>query len=352
MTTTDTGVANNEGSPVMFGDAATQSLSVEDAAEAFLKRWEDPEKVSEGDQGANDPQGKETSTAEDVEDEETEEVEQDGDDQSDETDDQDTEDEAEEDTTEADAKMVDDDVLVKVLVDGEEKTVSVKELKRLYGQEASLTRKSQEIAEKRRVAEEEGAKYVTGLQTLLQRAYSRYEPYSKIDFLVASKELSTEEFAALRQEAQKSYEDVQFLQSELDTVLKTTQEKQSVLRREAAAEAVRVLSDPKTGIPNWSPEVYDEIRMYAIGAGLPAEQVNNYVDPTVIKILYKAMMNDKTKAVATEKKAKAPQKVLKPSNGVNPKSVNDAKKKQANVAKLRSGDADDIASVILSRWEK
>lgn len=351
MTTTDTGVVT-ESSTTMFQDAATANLSVEDAAEAFLKRWEDPEKASEGDKGANQPQGEETSTAEDVEDEETEEVEQDEDDQSDETEDQDTEDETEEDTKEADAKMVDDDVLVKVVVDGEEKTVSVKELKRLYGQEASLTRKSQEIAEKRRAAEEEGAKYVTGLQTLLQRAYSRYEPYSKIDFLVASKELSTEEFSALRQEAQKAYEDVQFLQSELDGVLQTTTQQQATLRREAAAEAVRVLSDPQTGIPNWSPEVYDEIRMYAIGAGLPADQVNNYVDPTVIKILHKAMMHDRTKAVATEKKAKAPQKVLKPSNGVNPKAMKDAKQKAANISKLRRGDSDDIASVILSRWEK
>jgi hypothetical protein len=351
MTTTETGVVTNESSQ-MFGDAATANLSVDETAEAFLKRWEDPEKVSEGDKGANDPQGEETSTAEDVEDEETEETEQTDDDQSNEADDDGEQEEDTEDTETEEVKVADDDVLVKITVDGEEKTVSVKELKRLYGQEASLTRKSQEIAEKRKAAEEEGAKYVTGIQTLLQRAYSRYEPYSKIDFLVASKELSTEEFSALRQEAQKAYEDVQFLQSELDGVLKTTQERQSTLRREAAAEAVRVLSDPKTGIPNWSPEVYDEIRMYAIGSGLPAEQVNNYVDPTVIKILYKAMMNDKTKAVATEKKAKAPQKVLKPSNGVNPKSMNDAKRKAQNISKLRSGDADDIASVILSRWEK
>ena len=350
MTTTDTGVVT-ESSSGMFGDAATQSLSVDEAAEAFLKRWEDPEKASEGDKGANDPQGEETSTAEDVEDQEIEEVEQDGDDQSDEADDDDESEEEAEDT-DAQAKVADDDVLVKITVDGEEKTVSVKELKRLYGQEASLTRKSQEIAEKRRAAEEEGAKYVTGLQTLLQRAYSRYEPYSKIDFLVASKELSTEEFSALRQEAQKAYEDVQFLQSELDGVLQTTTQQQASLRREAAAEAVRVLSDPKTGIPNWSPEVYDEIRMYAIGTGLPADQVNNYVDPAVIKILHKAMMYDRTKAVATEKKAKAPQKVLKPSNGVNPKAMTDAKRKATNISKLRSGDADDIASVILSRWEK
>lgn len=350
MTTTDSGVVTNEGSTGLFGDAATQNLSVDSAAEAFLKRWEDPAKASEGDQGANDPQGEETSTVEDVEDDETDDVEQTDDDQSDETEDDDAED-SEEDTG-PEPKVADDDVLVKVTVDGEEKTVSVKDLKRLYGQEASLTRKSQEIAEKRKAAEEEGAKYVTGLQTLLQRAYSRYEPYSKIDFLVASKELSTEEFSALRQEAQKSYEDVQFLQAELDGVLKTTTEKQTTLRREAAAEAVRVLSDPKTGIPNWSPEVYDEIRMFAIGAGLPADQVNNYVDPVVIKILHKAMMHDRAKTVATEKKAKAPQKVLKPSNGVNPKAMNDAKKKAQNLSKLRSGDADDIASVILSRWEK
>ena len=58
--------------------------------------------------------------------------------------DPDEEEEETEDTEEADeeeAEELTDDTLIDILVDGET-TASIKDLKRLYGQEASLTRKS------------------------------------------------------------------------------------------------------------------------------------------------------------------------------------------------------------------
>ena len=55
-------------------------------------------------------------------------------------------------------------------------------------------------------------------------------------------------------------------------------------------------------IPEWNNQLYDDIRSYAIGIGLPEEQVNNYVDPTVIKVLNKARLFDQAKKVTTTKK--------------------------------------------------
>ena len=47
------------------------------------------------------------------------------------------------------------------------------------------------------------------------------------------------------------------------------------------------------------------------GIGLPEEQVNSYVDPTVIKVLNKARLYDQAKQVTTTKKKRVAKKVLK-----------------------------------------
>ena len=87
-----------------------------------------------------------------------------------------------------DKKYVDsDETYVKVKVGDEDKEVSVKDLKRLYGQEASLTRKSQEVADQRRVADEGVAKNVAALNVLHEKAKLKAEPYKNIDWLAVSK---------------------------------------------------------------------------------------------------------------------------------------------------------------------
>ena len=52
------------------------------------------------------------------------------------------------------AEELTDETLIDILVDGETQQASIKDLKRLYGQEASLTRKSQEVAAQRKEAED------------------------------------------------------------------------------------------------------------------------------------------------------------------------------------------------------
>ena len=61
-----------------------------------------------------------------------------------------------------------EDALVEVQVDGETQQVSLKSLKRLHGQEASLTRKSQDVAARRKEAEEALAKADISYRKLLE----------------------------------------------------------------------------------------------------------------------------------------------------------------------------------------
>ena len=120
------------------------------------------------------------------------------------------------DEDELDSQFADDDAMVEVTVDGKVVQQSVKELKRLAGQEASLTRKSQETASKRKEADEAINKNHAVFQTLLAKAEEKYKPYAEVDMLLASKTMEAEDFALLRKEAQDAGNDSKFLREEAD----------------------------------------------------------------------------------------------------------------------------------------
>ena len=330
-------------------DGANNNLNIEDATEALLSKWsvEDPDakkQPSEEVQPDDEDNTKEDSSTEDATEEDAEELSED--------DAEEDEQESEEEETEDDdrpKRSLDDDAVVKIKVDGEEIEASVKDLKRLYGQEAALTKKSQAVSTKLKEAEETGAKYVAALGNLLQRAKERAEPYAKIDWLVASKNLSDEELVALRSEAQKVYDDVNFFSQELDGFMQQAQQQRQAMLVEQAKEAVQVL---KRDIPGWNEKVYDDIRNFAITSGLDREVVNNLVDPAAIKMLHMAMLYNKGKQAVTKKTNKSPKKLVKSTTSAETtKKVISGKGQDDATAKLRkTGSIDDATEAFLARW--
>lgn len=326
-------------------DKEIGSLTQSDAEEAFLNRWKsDATEPSEDDEGATESEVDETDEGSDNEDVEVEETDDESEDPNDEDEDTDEDEETE------DSYVEDDNVKVKIKVGDEELTASIKDLKRLYGQEAALTKKSQEVAAKRKEVEDQGSYHLLGLQKLYERAVERYKPYAEIDMLVASKQMDAEELTILRQEAAKAYEDVRFLEQELGGFAKSVEQQRQKIIAEQAQAAVQALQDPEKGIPNFSPEVYNSILEYAVNNGMKREAVNQIVDPVVIKTLWKAMAYDKGKTVATVKKNKAPTKVLKSKTNVTTQKFTKSGETKA-ISKLRSsGSRDDAANAFLSRW--
>lgn len=343
IATTQQGVAANQDSQ------AALAFNEDDAAAAFLSKWseEDPsETVSESpevedEESQEPPEDTQEETAEDVEVEETE---------ADHPEEQDSE-ESTEDAEDSDEEpkepkaSLEDDAVVKIKVGEEELDVSVKDLKRLYGQEAALTRKSQEVAAKRKDAEAAELKAQATLDKMYQKAVERWKPYSEIDMLVASKQLDADSFTALRKEAQAAYEDFRFITEEADAFVKASQANQQKQLQEAAQEAVKVL---KEAIPNWSPKLYDSIREYAITTGMPSDVVNNLVDPVAIQLIHKARLYDEAKKVVTKKKVIQPKKVLKQT--VTSTSVKSDQTAKAKTRFQSSGSVDDAANLFLSRW--
>jgi len=255
-----------------------------------------------------------------------------------------------------DIKYADEDTYAKVKVGDEEHAVPLKDLTRLYGQEQALTKKSMEVADQRRKVDAELAVNVAAHSQLLDRAKQRWEPYSKIDFLLAAKELSAEDYTSLRTAAQAAYEDMNFLQNGLNQFVQAAQERQNNSLVEQAKDALKVLAGPvdQGGIEGWNEQKYDSIREFAYSAGLKKEIVDNLVDPVAIKLLNDAMLfrRGQSKVVVTRKVNKTPTKVIKTRQAPNANTGAPDKTKEASAAKrLRAtGSADDAAELFLARW--
>jgi hypothetical protein len=339
MTTTPQGVDQNE------------ATSTDGAADAFLNGWSDANLLSETDEGAKPPAEDDEITSDEEDAKLTEIPKDDSDDEDlDLDDDEDGDDDEAED--DADQKIVEasDDAIVKITVDGEEQKIAVKDLKRLYGQEASLTRKSQEIATARKKAEDEGARFMASSQKLIDKAQAKLQPYQEIDWMIAQRTLSIAEFTALRQEALAAHEDVTFLTEETNSVM---QEFQATKNEDLAVQAQSSLETLQETIPNWSREKYDNIRSFAMERGLQADDVNAIIDPTAISIIHDAMLYRDAKARAVAKKtALGSARTMKKSKAASKGGLGTGKKNVAAAASQlsTSGSKEDAANLFMARW--
>lgn len=304
--------------------AETTETHVEDdfdATSAFLSRLEPqddddtdngaPSGQSDEDQDENAPEGQDGDDNGSDESPETE-----GDD--DQSGDDDNDDQGN------DKTFADEGAYVKVKVDGEDKEVSLKDLTRLYGQEASLTRKSQEVADLRKTAETTQQKHVSALQVLIERAKEKANPFKQIDWMAVSKDpnISAEEASALRAEAQKAYEEEAFLTNSLDSFMDEVNKQTTARKIEEAKVCVKSLTTPGTDdkpnplhIEGWNDKVYSDVRSFGVKMGATADYVNTLTDPVALKVLHMAMQFAKgaQRVVTTKKVDKTPKKIVKTS---------------------------------------
>lgn len=322
----------------------TTELNTDTAALAFLERWKDPKEVSKDDKEAK---VKKDETILDEPDTETEEA-QDTEAPEDPPEDTETE---ETETPKKVAKAADDEDEISYTVDGVEKKASVKELKRLAGQEAALTRKSQDVAAKTKEADDLRVHHITALNVLVQKAEDAYRPYAELDMLVASREMSPEDFAAVRAEANATYAQYKFLTEELGGMVQQQAGVQTQAHQQAAAECIKELSDPVTGIPGYDQKMYTEMCDYAVKGGMKPEVVYKITDSQALKMIHKAMAYDNIKTVATTKKATSVKTVLKSNSNTTVSKPQPASQKAAFNKLKATGSASDAAELLMERWK-
>lgn len=328
-------------------EVATQqgaNLSVEDAAESFLSRWttEDAEQPSETEQEET-PDSQETATEAEAPAVEESEDSEEATEESEET---------EEDPQDTDPASL--DAKVKFKADGQEVEVSIKDLTRLYGQEAALTQKSMAVSEKEKSLSQAQEYTESVLEIALAQAEEDLKPYADIDWVVASKRLSEEELTALRGEAQKVYDKYQKLTSKVGDYQKAKAEKQQKEVMEVVKKTHETLSDPDKGIPGWGKEKFQELSTYAEGLGFAKEAVNSFITPEVWQLLNKAYQFDRGKQVATEKINKSPKNlVTSTKKPVTAQEASNSRAKEALKALSKNPNSREAAQdAFLARWSK
>ncbi len=326
-----------------------------DGEDAFLQSFEDKE--DDAKKRPSSVEEEDGTTTDDTNDDE----------RSDESpDDLDGDDEAGDDTesseTPPEKKYVDDDGhFVKIKVGEEEKEVAVKDLKRLFGQEAALTNKSQEVANARKAAEADAQKYATSLNVLLKRASEKAEPYRNIDWLAVSKDtsISQEAASALLAEAQRALDDEAFLGQSLNTFMNEVNAKKSADRVESAKACVKALTTAPTDtapnatyIKDWNPKTYEDVRAFGVEMGIPQDAVNTLTDPVAIKIMHMAMLFKKgASKVVTTTVNKTPKKIVKTSSSPAARTSKvSADTDKAFKALKRSGSVDAAGDAFLASF--
>jgi hypothetical protein len=333
-------------------DAFMTHLGVDPDEDAPSKKKKPSEEVetTKKDDATADDEGAEEENSEETPEDETESDE-----------DEATDKDAKEDKSDKKSYVDSEDTYVKVKVGEEEKEVSVKDLKRLYGQEASLTRKSQEVADQRKAVDTQLATNVAALNVMLEKAKAKAAPYQNIDWLAVSKnpDISAAEASALRDEAKAAFDDVSFFEKDLGTLMTTIGEKTKAATVAQAKVCIEALSTPGTDdkpnplhIEGWNDKVYDDLRSFARELGADAKDVNAMVDPVAFKVLHMAMQFKRgSSKVLTVKTNKSPTKIVKSSSSTPAARENSASSSARNKALAnlkRSGSTEDAENAFLA----
>ena len=321
------------------GSGQDSPITLEDAASAFEGMLSTPEDSNE------QPTEQEEDTQE-VEVEETEEEELDADEADDDSDEDDSEVEDEEE--------VEEEQTFTVKAAGEEKEVTLDELKKSYQLGSDYTKKTQEIAEQRKVIETE-AKAIIEARQVRDDYSQRLQAVEQ--FLVGSND-SQEDLAGMKEndpigyavkvaEMTEKKEQLQQVHAEQQRIAQEQNSDRSAqMQKYVAAEAEKLAQS----LPEFSDKVKgeqtrNEIRNYGKKLGFTDEELSSVYDSRHVLVLHKAAQYDKLmagKAGVKKKVANAP-KTIKGGAKVNQTVTDRTKKQQQRL--LRTGDARDAAAL-------
>lgn len=313
------------------------SGSEDAAAKAFLDRWKGTAEETEEDEEL--PEG---SQEEELEEEAPEGGEE----------------ETEEEEAPAPTKAG-DDALVVVKVGDQEHEVKVADLKRLYGQEAALTQRSQEAALQRQRADHQAQLAAQKLGAMVQRAQARLEavsgPHMDVALLARDPSISTETLRALKKEQEEAQRDLEFLQGEQLELHQAVSQETQARHQESAKRAFMAISDPASPvhIPDFKSK-YQPLMQYGVSQGIPQTAMLAATDPVLFKLLDKAMAHDQGKTASQKIKVKPkvptlPKQSQRAGSGDDDGPVMD--RSRAMKTLRNTGRVDDAAAAFLAKWK-
>jgi len=260
----------------------------------------------------------------------------------------------EDDSEVEDEEEVEEEQTFTVKAAGEEKEVTLDELKKSYQLGSDYTKKTQEIAEQRKVIETE-AKAIIEARQVRDDYSQRLQAVEQ--FLVGSND-SQEDLAGMKEndpigyavkvaEMTEKKEQLQQVHAEQNRIAQQQQSDRSAqMQKYVAAEAEKLAQS----LPEFSDKVKgeqtrNEIRNYGKKLGFTDEELSSVYDSRHVLVLHKAAQYDKLmagKAGVKKKVANAP-KTMKGGAKVNQTVTDRTKKQQQRL--LRTGDARDAAAL-------
>ena len=305
----------------------------------------------EGMLSASEDSNEQPETVENTEVEEVEEFEEEVEEEAEEADDDTEEDD---DSEYEDEEEVEEEQTFTVKAAGEEKQVTLDELKKSYQLGSDYTKKTQEIAEQRKVIETEAKAIIEARQ--VRDEYSQ-KLQAVQQFLVGSND-SREDLTAMKEndpigyavkvaEMTEKKEQLQQVQAEQQRIAQQQQADRSAQMQRIVEQESQKLAQ---SLPEFSDKVKGEqirndIRSYGKSVGFTDEELSQVYDSRQVLTIHKAMMYDKlvkSKPGMKKKVSNAP-KMVKSGAKVK-QSVTDRTKKQMQRLQ-QTGSARDAAAL-------
>ena len=231
-----------------------------------------------------------------------------------------------------------------VEIDGEE--VDIQELKQGHLRQGDYTRKTQQLAEDRKAAEQQRQEYESQLNALSVAAGSnldRYKHMTETDWQQMALQ-KPDEFKRHKAEYNQALRYQEFLSSQVAENNAKNEQQRDVERKAQAADALQTL---KATIPNWSNDLYSGIGDYAKTQGVNAEEFAEIIDPRLITVLHKASQFDQATKVTKKKIQSSPKKTL--TGGKATTKPANQKSKKAMKRLSQSGSMEDALEALMNR---
>jgi DNA repair exonuclease SbcCD ATPase subunit len=320
------------------------NLTVTDAASAIEGMLSAPEDSTEEQPEVVEEQ---TEEVEEVEETETEpEVEEEVESE--------TEEEVEEESEVEEPEEVEEEQTFTIKAAGEEKEVTLDELKKSYQLGSDYTKKTQEVAEQRKIIEQEAKAIIEARQ--VRDNYS--QKLQAIEQFLTGQNDNPAELAAMKENDPVGYavkvaemtekkEQLQTVQAERARLAQEQQtESQAQMQKFVEQEAQKLAESlPEFSDKTKGEQIRNDIRSYGKKVGFTDEELSQVYDSRHVLVLHKAAQYDKLmagKAGVKKKVAKAPKTVK--SGAKVKQNVTDIQKKQ--LKKLQqTGSARDAAAI-------
>tara|TARA_B100000795_G_C22759948_1_gene423163 strand:+ start:30 stop:1052 length:1023 start_codon:yes stop_codon:yes gene_type:complete len=325
------------------GSGNDNPITIDDATSAFEGMLSAPEDSKE------QPTEKEEDTQEaEVEETEEEDVEFEAEEADDDTE------KSEDDSEIEDEEVVEEEQTFTVKAAGEEKEVTLDELKKSYQLGSDYTKKTQEVAEQRKVIDQE-AKAIIEARKVRDDYAQRLQAVEQ--FLVGSND-SPEDLAAMKEndpigyavkvaEMTEKKDQLQQVNAERQRIAQEQESDRSAnMQKYVEAEAQKLTQSlPEFSDKAKGEQIRNEIRNYGKKVGFTDDELSQVYDSRHVLVLHKAAQYDKLmagKAGVKKKVANAP-KTMKGGAKVK-QTVTDRTKKQ-HKRLLQTGDARDAAAL-------